>query len=198
MHIICTASVKFRGLAWYAYDIEFRKRAAKKQLGTTRHATVPWQIHMQAWLGVHVLRAVQPTILLKTVPFLSRSTVPDKTSATISTKVLSIPANLVPSSTAVTEKTVANSTPATTTTTNILQSRLVTVTNSHLSSLSPKTPINVDLLESYLLNHPDRSFVSFLCDGLRYGFKISYMRVPPLCFELQPYKRQPKSSNNRI
>ena len=29
MHIIRTASFKFRGLAWYAYDIEFRKRAAK-------------------------------------------------------------------------------------------------------------------------------------------------------------------------
>ena len=48
------------------------------------------------------------------------------------------------------------------------------MTNSHLSSLSPKTPINVDLLEFYLLNHPDRSFVSFLCDGLRHGFKIGY------------------------
>ena len=48
------------------------------------------------------------------------------------------------------------------------------MTNSHLSSLSPKPPINVDLLEFYLLNHPDRSFVSFLCDGLRYGFKIGY------------------------
>ena len=29
MQIIRAASVKFRGLAWYAYDIEFRKRAAK-------------------------------------------------------------------------------------------------------------------------------------------------------------------------
>lgn len=29
MHIIRTASAKFRGMAWYAYDIEFRKRAAK-------------------------------------------------------------------------------------------------------------------------------------------------------------------------
>ena len=29
MQIIRAASVKFQGLAWYAYDIEFRKRAAK-------------------------------------------------------------------------------------------------------------------------------------------------------------------------
>jgi hypothetical protein len=32
------------------------------------------------------------------------------------------------------------------------------------------TPINVDLLEYELCNHPDNNFVSYLCTGLRHGF----------------------------
>ncbi|XP_028415501.1 uncharacterized protein LOC114538532 [Dendronephthya gigantea] len=40
--------------------------------------------------------------------------------------------------------------------------------------LKPVTPINVNLLESMLTNHPDREFVVALCSGLRAGFKIGY------------------------
>ena len=40
--------------------------------------------------------------------------------------------------------------------------------------LQPVTPINVDLLESMLVDHPDRDFVVGLCSGLREGFKIGY------------------------
>ncbi len=40
--------------------------------------------------------------------------------------------------------------------------------------LKPVTPINVNLLESMLIDHPDRDFVVGLCSGLREGFKIGY------------------------
>jgi hypothetical protein len=36
------------------------------------------------------------------------------------------------------------------------------------------TPINVNLLESLLTDHPDCEFVVGLCSGLRDGFKIGY------------------------
>jgi hypothetical protein len=32
------------------------------------------------------------------------------------------------------------------------------------------TPINVDLFETYLINHPNRAFVDSVCCGLREGF----------------------------
>ena len=40
--------------------------------------------------------------------------------------------------------------------------------------LKPVTPINVNLLETLLIDHPDRDFVVGLCSGLREGFKIGY------------------------
>lgn len=40
--------------------------------------------------------------------------------------------------------------------------------------LKPVTPINVNLLESLLTDHPDRAFVFGLCSGLREGFRIGY------------------------
>ena len=40
--------------------------------------------------------------------------------------------------------------------------------------MKPKTPVNIDLLEMYLEGHPDPSFVSFLCQGLREGFRVGY------------------------
>ena len=43
-----------------------------------------------------------------------------------------------------------------------------------LSTLKPRTPINVELLESYLEGHPDPHFVTLLCLGLREGFRIGY------------------------
>ncbi|CAB3997141.1 Hypothetical predicted protein [Paramuricea clavata] len=43
-----------------------------------------------------------------------------------------------------------------------------------VDKLKPVTPINVNLLESLLTDHPDREFVFGLCSGLRDGFKIGY------------------------
>lgn len=40
--------------------------------------------------------------------------------------------------------------------------------------LKPVTPINVNLLEYLLTDHPDRAFVFGLCSGLREGFRIGY------------------------
>ena len=40
--------------------------------------------------------------------------------------------------------------------------------------LKPVTPININLLECMLVDHPDREFDVGLCSGLREGFKIGY------------------------
>ena len=55
--------------------------------------------------------------------------------------------------------------------------------------LKPVTPINVNLLESMLVDHPDRDFVVGLCSGLR-GFKIGYQGPR------QPYvSKNPKTAS---
>ena len=48
---------------------------------------------------------------------------------------------------------------------NISTKKLLSDFPSHAT-----TPINVDLLEYELCNHPDKNFVSYLCAGLRHGF----------------------------
>ena len=40
-----------------------------------------------------------------------------------------------------------------------------------VDKLKPVTPMNVNLLESLLTDHPDREFVVGLCSGLRDGFE---------------------------
>ena len=55
-----------------------------------------------------------------------------------------------------------------------LQSQVITNVDDFLSTLKPRTPVNVELLESYLEGHPDSHFVSSLCSGLREGFRIGY------------------------
>lgn len=57
-----------------------------------------------------------------------------------------------------------------------LQSQMITSVNDFLTKLKPHTPVNVDLLESYLEGHPNPQFVNFLCSGLREGFHIGYSR----------------------
>ena len=51
---------------------------------------------------------------------------------------------------------------------------MITNVNDFLSTLKPRTPVNVELLESYLEGHPDSHFVTSLCSGLREGFRIGY------------------------
>ncbi|XP_078374065.1 uncharacterized protein LOC144657587 [Oculina patagonica] len=55
-----------------------------------------------------------------------------------------------------------------------LQSQVITSVDDFLSTIKPRTPVNVDLLESYLEGHPDPHFVTSLCLGLREGFRIGY------------------------
>jgi len=44
------------------------------------------------------------------------------------------------------------------------------------------TPINVDILENFLLDHPNRDFVLRLCSNLRYGADIGYTGPRVLSF----------------
>ena len=46
--------------------------------------------------------------------------------------------------------------------------------SSVLEGHAPYTPVNICELEAELHNHPDASFVSYLINGLRFGFKIGY------------------------
>lgn len=55
-----------------------------------------------------------------------------------------------------------------------LQSQVITNVDDFLSTLKPRTPVNVELLESYLEGHPDPHFVTSLCSGLREGFRIGH------------------------
>ena len=51
---------------------------------------------------------------------------------------------------------------------------MITNVDDFLSTLKPRTPVNVELLESYLEGHPDPHFVTSLCSGLQEGFRIGY------------------------
>ena len=55
-----------------------------------------------------------------------------------------------------------------------LQSQVITNVDDFLPTLKPRTPVNVELIESYLEGHPDPNFVTSLCLGLREGFRIGY------------------------
>lgn len=56
------------------------------------------------------------------------------------------------------------------------------------------TPINVDILENVLLDHPNRDFVLRLCSNLRYGADIGYTgpRVPRFSRNLPTALAQPE------
>ena len=53
-----------------------------------------------------------------------------------------------------------------------LQSQVITNVDDFLSTLKPHTPVNVELLESYLEGHPDPHLLTLLCSGLWEGFQI--------------------------
>ena len=55
------------------------------------------------------------------------------------------------------------------------------------------TPINVNSLEMVLVDHPDRLFVSRLCNSLKYGADIGYKgaRVPRFSWNLPTVLAQP-------
>lgn len=57
------------------------------------------------------------------------------------------------------------------------------------------TPINIGQLERYLENHPDRSFVYYLIEGLRKGFHTGIDKTPTTAYEcknLLSARTQPK------
>ena len=113
MHIIRNASFKVRGLAWYAYDIKFRKRVAK-------NPGVNWgQRDMQLYLDKFTGLAQDSCFSCGSADHLAEDcplSVPSKQVSskpdTTSTKAPSVPAHLAPSSIVVAETIAANPTPA--------------------------------------------------------------------------------------
>ena len=85
----------------------------------------------------------------------------------------------VPSHTAVTMQTVVDDTAPMNTMTPALHELMTlrvaeNASKDFVDGLKPVTPININLLECMLVDHPDREFVVGLCSGLREGFKIGY------------------------
>ena len=65
----------------------------------------------------------------------------------------------------------------------------------------PTTPIDIDTLVSELTNHPDKDFVSYLTNGLRYGFNtglLSRPQVPYICKNLMTAKKDPTAVKELI
>ena len=99
------------------------------------------------------------------------------TPAETSTKELPAAGHLAPTPTVVQSTTATKPTLQPPTPVNALarlQSQVFTNVDDFLSTLKPRTPVNVELLESYLEGHPDPHFVNSLCSGLREGFRIGY------------------------
>lgn len=99
--------------------------------------------------------------------------------AGISTEVSHVLPLRVRSNTAAIDQTVVNSMAPTLTMTPALKELMTlrvaeNTSKAFVDKLKPVTPINVNLLESLLTDHPDREFVVGLCSGLRDGFKIGY------------------------
>ena len=99
--------------------------------------------------------------------------------AGISTEVSHVLPLRVRSNTAAIDQTVMNSMAPTLTMTPALKELMTlrvaeNTSKAFVDKLKPVTPINVNLLESLLTDHPDREFVVGLCSGLRDGFKIGY------------------------
>ncbi|CAG2198720.1 unnamed protein product [Mytilus edulis] len=66
---------------------------------------------------------------------------------------------------------------------------------------SATTPINVEVLQNELRNHSDKSFVYYLCNGLKYGFdtKVSVTSLPTLeCRNNLSARSQPNVVNELL
>ena len=78
----------------------------------------------------------------------------------------------------------------------------LTITNAadFISHLKPRTPVQIDLLETYLEDHPNPNFVSCLCLGLREGFRIGYSgpRTPTSYPNLHSAKLHPDILENNL
>ena len=91
------------------------------------------------------------------------------TPAETSTRELPAAGHLAPTPTVAQSTTATKSTLQPPTPVNALvrlQSQVITNVVDFLSTLKPRTPVNVELLESYLEGHPDPHFVTSLCSGL--------------------------------
>lgn len=180
LNIIQSAHKKFLGPSWLAYDIDFRRRAAQDP-------TLTWRkIHPQLYLekftglsrsacfnGVGLTTCVSPALYLPVGITQAQSVTPAGTS----TGELPASGPLAPTSTVAqlitaTKPILQPHTPASAL--SRLQSQMITSVNDFLTKLKPHTPVNVDILESYLEGHPDPQFVNCFCSGLREGFHIGY------------------------
>ena len=66
-------------------------------------------------------------------------------------------------------------------------------TAEYLQSLRPQTPVNTPLLRELLKPHPNQDFVSKLCMGLSFGFRVGYQggRFPRTATNLPSANQHP-------
>jgi hypothetical protein len=60
------------------------------------------------------------------------------------------------------------------------------------------TPINVDLFESYLINHPNRAYVNSVCRGLRDGFWPWATHDDPNLWQTYDHSHRPINQTERM
>ena len=188
--LIRESARKFPGMAWYVYDVEFRRCASHDLSKKWGERDV--QLYLDTFTGLP--KAIICTSCSISDHFTDSCPFPpgprsprgqtERNYATISTKgslVLALPAStgtnainldaLQPTQ----ERTTMTCLPQ-----DLSQSQLAALAilpeaaPDYLSKLSPSTPINIPKLSSYLCDHPDLVAVHTLLTGLSQGFKIGY------------------------
>lgn len=59
---------------------------------------------------------------------------------------------------------------------------------------SVNTPVNIDILHLWLKDHPDKEFVSYLINGLQFGFHTGFQTIPETPFECKNLRSAEKHS----
>lgn len=66
------------------------------------------------------------------------------------------------------------------------------VDGNYMSSVN--TPVNIDILHLWLKDHPDKEFVSYLINGLQFGFHTGFQTIPETPFECKNLRSAEKHS----
>ena len=187
--LIRDAARKFPGMAWYVYDVEFRRRASHNL--STKWGERDVQLYLDTFTGLPKsgCRSYGSTDHLSDTcplsPRRSRDALPNPTCAATLTKTDPAPAPPAHTNTGATSrdaqqltlgKSMLNSHVTERTDLNRLQALAIPPEDisKYLSQLTPPTPIDINNFASFLQGHPDPTKVNHLLTGFSQGFKIGY------------------------
>ena len=175
LQIISKAEAKFRGLAWLHYDEQFRCHAS--QYLTLNFFQVKLSLTVSC---VPVPTTVKRTALLLTPPGAQPGALAQPATPSINQWVALVgpasssmcAADAAPSRIPSCTANLDNLRPRPSSPATVAKSKVLQRSRSQQPSVS--TPINIDVLEHKLLPHPDRTFVNYLLNSLRFGTHIGY------------------------